>query len=102
MTITFISRHPATIEWAKSKDITIDFWESHLHSASQFKEGDTVIGTLPIQLVAELNTRGVEYIHFSLSIPEHLRGVELTTIQLEQCLPQLQSYSVIKCEPSIY
>lgn len=96
MTVTFISRHPATIKWAKSKNIAIDQWKSHLHSISEFNEGDTVIGTLPIQLVFELNARGVEYIHFSLSIPEHLRGAELTAAQLEQCLPNLQSYSVIK------
>lgn len=40
--------------------------------------GDNILGTLPINLVAEVNARGGHYFHLTLELPADARGKELT------------------------
>lgn len=47
MTDWFVSRHQATVDWAKGQQITANF-VSHLDIA-KVQENDRVHGTLPIQ-----------------------------------------------------
>lgn len=45
--------------------------------------GDTVIGNLPISLIATLNAKGADYLHLEMSVPFEYRGVELSVEQME-------------------
>lgn len=97
MTTYFISRHMGAVEWAKANNIAFDMHLEHLLSVDALKSGDTVIGTLPINLIAQINALGVRYIHLSLEIPPELRGVELNVEQLNECRATLQAFYVQKC-----
>ncbi len=95
MTTWFVSRHPASREWALEHDIHADHWVSHLDAGLPVP-GDTVIGTLPINMVHGLNQRGVRYIHLSMIIPEEWRGEELTLAELNDCELHLRQFIVME------
>lgn len=97
MTNFFVSRHEGAQMWLQTHAEMIEAplkMVPHLQPA-QTQAGDTVIGTLPIQLVADLNNRGVRYWHLALDIPEHLRGKELSVDQMEACHARLIEYRVV-------
>lgn len=96
MTVYFITRHPGALEWAKQSNITFDVHATHLFSLERFQAGDKVIGTLPINLIYQLNQAGVRYFHLSLVVPSELRGVELNAKQLVECQASLEEYVVCK------
>ncbi len=56
MTTYFVTRHPGAWEWAQQQGITVDTQVDHLDVA-QVKVGDVVIGTLSVNLVAEVCAR---------------------------------------------
>lgn len=95
----FISRHSATAAWAEKQGLCIDTWLTHLSDSSMLQAGDVVFGTLPIQLVAELTAKGVHYGHFSLTMPPHLRGVELDEATLAECDPKIVFFEVKESAP---
>lgn len=94
MTTYFITRHLGAIQWANANDISYDKHLTHLDDISSLKAGDRVIGTLPINIVYELNQMGVRYQHLSLTIPPHLRGVELDIDGLLACDAHIKEYVV--------
>lgn len=96
MTTYFITRHPGALQWAKQNNLHYDVHSEHLLSLSQLQAGDTVVGTLPINMVYELNKKQVGYVHLSLEIPVSLRGVELTVKQLNECNATLEKFEVMK------
>lgn len=65
----------------------------HLDPA-QVQAGDTVIGTLPIQLAAQICARGAAYWHLSLEMPANKRGQELSAAELEALGASLQRFNV--------
>jgi CRISPR-associated protein Csx16 len=77
MTNWFITRHPGAIEWAARRGLTVDRLIPHLDPAD-IRPGDTVIGSLPVNLAAEVCAGGARYLHLSLDLPEDARGIELT------------------------
>lgn len=87
-----VSRHPGTLAWFAEKGIHIDNVIEHLDN-QQLRAGDRVIGTLPIHLIADLNTQGVEYVHLALTVPRELRGKELSANDMESCNPRLEIFS---------
>ena len=93
MAIWFVSRHPGAITWAKQQKLSIDHWIDHLDS-EQLSPGDKVIGSLPVNLAAQLCAAGIEYWHLSLHIPKALRGIELTAQQLQQLDAQLEAFHI--------
>ncbi len=93
MTTWFISRHPGAIEWAERKGLPIDHYVVHADPL-QIQPGDTVIGGLPVGLVAAVCARGARYLHLTLDLPAHLRGRELSADQLEQLDARLEEYQV--------
>ena len=95
MTTYFITRHPGAIAWAKLQGIIIDQQLTHL-DINDIQPGDTVIGSLPVNLAAEVCQRGANYLHMSLSVPENWRGRELSVEQMVQCGAQLENYVVSK------
>tara|TARA_R100000935_G_scaffold58834_1_gene98399 strand:+ start:10281 stop:10589 length:309 start_codon:yes stop_codon:yes gene_type:complete len=94
MSIYLISRHKGAVEWMNHTGNHYDKHLTHLDNYSQLSEGDIIVGSLPINLVADLAERSVGYIHLSLYIPEHLRGIELSAKQLSQLDAKLEAYSV--------
>ena len=82
MTTYFISRHPGAIEWAARQKIPVDQRLAHLNPAT-IKAGDTVIGSLPVNLAAKVCAAGAAYWHLSLELPAEMRGRELTAEQME-------------------
>lgn len=101
MATYFISRHPAALAWVNKQNIKIDHWLEHLLDLSLFVSGDVVLGTLPIQLVAALNQKGVQYGHFSLTVPPQWRGAELNLKQVLDCNPEITYFHVEQVEDSV-
>ncbi len=95
MTTYFITRHPGAIAWAKQQGISVDRQIAHL-VINDIKSGDTVIGSLPVNLAAEICQRGAAYIHMTLNVPEHWRGKELTAEQMIECGACLEGYTLKK------
>ncbi|MPX29511.1 CRISPR-associated protein Csx16 [Moraxella catarrhalis] len=96
MTTYFITRHHGAIDWADANDVHFDMHLEHLLSLDELNTGDVIIGTLPINIVCQINELGVDYIHLSLNIPPHLRGVELNATQLDECQASLERFAVTR------
>jgi CRISPR-associated protein Csx16 len=97
MTIYFITRHPGAIDWARQQGIVIDRQIAHL-DIDMIDSGDTVVGSLPVNLAAEVCEKGAAYIHLSLRIPEHWRGRELTPEQMTAFGAKLERYRLQKSD----
>ena len=79
----FISRHPGAIEWAARHGIMGAELVHHFDPES-IEPDDVVIGTLPINLVAAVNSRGGIYQHLSMDLPPKARGKELSTDDMDK------------------
>lgn len=93
MTIWFVSRHPGAIEWAQRRGMTVDRWAPHLDVA-EIRAGDTVIGTLPVNLAAAVCAKGAIYLNLSLNLPHAWRGRELTADELEAADARLEQFVI--------
>lgn len=93
MTTYFVSRHPGARQWAGRRGIAVDKVLAHLDPA-QVASGDTVIGTLPVNLAAEVCVRGARYLNLSLDLPADARGRELTADELESNGARLEPFLV--------
>lgn len=92
---TFIvTRHQGAVDWLKQQGIIVQQHVTHLNLAI-LKPNDTVIGSLPVQMVAQLTAKNVRYIHLSLTVPEHLRGTELSIEQMQECNVKLEEISAV-------
>lgn len=95
VTTWFVSRHPGAVEWAKAYGLAIDRWTGHL-DAAQVASGDTVIGTLPVNLAAAVCDRGARYLHLSLEVPAQWRGKELTAEDLRVNCAKLKEFRIVE------
>jgi CRISPR-associated protein Csx16 len=93
VTTWFISRHPGAVEWVRRRGLPVDQYVAHLDTA-HVQPGDTVIGSLPVNLAAAICERGARYLHLSLELPAALRGQELSADQLEDLGAEVQEYRV--------
>lgn len=93
MTTWFISRHPGAIEWARQQNLHVDEYVAHLDTA-RIRAGDTVIGSLPVNLAAQVCETGAHYLHVSVALPANLRGVELSAEQLAELGARLRAFDV--------
>jgi CRISPR-associated protein Csx16 len=93
MTIWFITRHPGALEWMQSHRIPFDRHESHLDLA-KICAGDTVIGSLPVNLAAEVCAQGAVYQHLSLRLKSADRGRELSVAELDSYEATLHCYDI--------
>ncbi len=93
MTTYFISRHPGARTWVLRQGISVDQFVDHLE-LDRLCPGDTVIGTLPVNLIALLQRMDVRYFHLSLAIPAGLRGKELSAEQLDTFGARLTAYRI--------
>lgn len=93
MTTYFISRHPGAIEWAARQHMQVDRRIAHL-DPTIVKAGDTVIGSLPVNLAAQVCAKGAAYWHLSLELPAELRGQELSADDLAQRGARVEQFNV--------
>jgi CRISPR-associated protein Csx16 len=93
MTTYFVTRHPGARAWALEEGISVDDVIDHLDPTG-IQPGDTVIGSLPVNLAAEVCDRGGVYLHLSLDLPAELRGRELTVEQMRACDARIERYLV--------
>ncbi|MEQ3529216.1 MULTISPECIES: CRISPR-associated protein Csx16 [unclassified Pseudoalteromonas] len=88
----FISRHSGAIQWAK-QHLHIDRFITHLN-INEIQAGDEVYGTLPVNLAAQCCKKGALYFHLNLTLPEELRGKELTHTQMETLDANVTQYDI--------
>ncbi|MFB1487680.1 MULTISPECIES: CRISPR-associated protein Csx16 [unclassified Thiocapsa] len=93
MTTYFVSRHPGARDWAAEEGITVDEVIDHL-DPTIIAPGDILIGSLPVNLAAEVCTRGARYLNLSLDLPATLRGVELSAEQMRACGARVEEYRI--------
>ncbi|MGZ8226250.1 MAG: CRISPR-associated protein Csx16 [Methylococcaceae bacterium] len=95
MTTYLITRHPGAIAWANQQGLTIDRQLEHLDMV-QIQPGDTVIGSLPVNMAADVCERQAHYIHLILELPFTWRGKELSVDEMNRFGAKLQQYQVNK------
>lgn len=93
MTIWFVSRHPGALEWMRRKGPRFDRHVLHL-DPDDVEPGDTVFGSLPVNLAAEICLRGASYWDLSLCLPYAARGRELTVEELERYSARLERFEI--------
>ena len=93
MTTFFVTRHPGAIAWAARQGLVVDRQVAHLDPAD-IQPGDTVIGTLPVNLAAQVCARGARFFNLSLDVPPEARGRELSADDLERFGARLEAYDV--------
>jgi len=94
-----VTRHSGAKDWLINQGFSTDRLVSHL-ATSEVMSGDTVIGTLPINLVAELCAKGVRYFHLELAVPPEWRGKELSALQMEQFNANITEYTASRIPPN--
>ena len=92
MTTYFISRHPGAAAWAEAEGFHVDERLAHF-DVNSVQPGDRVLGTLPINLVAEMNARGGTYFHLTLDLPADARGKELTADDMRNFGARLEGFA---------
>lgn len=90
----FISRHPGAFAWANTQGFQVDECLAHF-DVNFIQSGDTVIGTLPVNLIAQVNERGGRYFHLALELPAEMRGQELSAEQMQAFGAQLKEFKAI-------
>lgn len=95
MTTWFVSRHPGALDWMQRQGIGFDQHVAHIE-AERIAAGDKVIGSLPVNLAAEVCARGAEYWHLSLQLASNDRGRELSADELQCYGASLERFEVRK------
>lgn len=91
MTTWFVTRHPGARDWARRRGLAVDCFVEHFDPAI-VRPSDIVIGTLPVNLIASICTKGCRYMHLTLELSPELRGRELSADELEACNAHLTPY----------
>ncbi len=94
--IYLVTRHPGTLEWLRCQVTEPAAHLEHLVRIDAVDHGDTVIGTLPINLVEAVCRRGARYLHLEIDLPQALRGQELSARQLTELGAELVEYFVFQ------
>jgi CRISPR-associated protein Csx16 len=93
MTTLFVTRHAGAVEWARRHQFGVAQVVPHL-ALTQVQAGDTVIGTLPVNLAAQVCAKGAAYWHLSLTLTAEERGLELSADDMERLGAQVQLFDI--------
>ena len=93
MTTFFVTRHEGAKAWAEEEGFSIDELIEHLNPA-KIRPGDRVLGSLPVNLAAEVCARGGRYFHLRLVLPPEWRGRELTVADMHRFGAGLEEFRV--------
>ncbi|MFZ5834780.1 MAG: CRISPR-associated protein Csx16 [Pseudomonadota bacterium] len=93
MTIYLVTRHPGAADWAMAQGHGDAAIIDHLDTGL-VQPGDIVLGTLPVNLAADVCQRGGRYFHLSLLLPQELRGHELSAAEMNSLGAKLVEYVV--------
>lgn len=91
MTSYFVTGHPSALAWAAGEGI-VATPVSHWGPQVRVRDGDVVMGTLPVQIIAELTARGVRYLHLELDLPEGMRQQPLTVADMKRFGARLSEF----------
>lgn len=95
MTIWFVTRHAGAVQWAVDAGVQVaSNGVVDSLDPEQVMSGDTVVGTLPINLAARVIARGAEYLHLALELPLEARGRELTADEMRRYGARLERYDI--------
>ncbi len=94
MTTFFVARHKGAVDWARRRGIEARH-VTHLDPET-IKPGDTVLGTLPVSVAAQVCANGGRYVHLTLDTPPEHRGRELTADDMDAFGAVLEEYDVRK------
>lgn len=97
VTTYFVTRHRGARVWAAEEGIIVDEAIEHL-DPRKLQAGDIVIGSLPVNLAAEVCARGGRYLHLTLEVPPAWRGIELTTEDMRRFGARVEEYGVKRME----
>ncbi len=93
MTTWFVSRHDAALQWMQQRGHAFDRHVTHLDPIHVLP-GDAVIGTLPVNLAAQVCARGAAYWHLALATPADARGRELSMQEMQALGATLQRFFI--------
>lgn len=93
MTRWFVSRHPGAKAWAKETGVEVDRWVEHL-DPQEVNSGDVVMGTLPVNLAAEVCAHGARFEALCLDMGRADRGRELDAGKVSRLNGRLVAYRV--------
>ena len=93
MATFFVSRHPGALQWMQQYGPAFDCHVAHLDPA-EVQSGDTVIGTLPVHLAAQVCARGAAYWHLALEVSAASRGRDLSADELQALGATLQRFHI--------
>lgn len=88
-----VTRHAGALDWISRQGLKVDHVVEHL-DPQEVRHGDCVIGTLPVNLAAEVCERGGSYFHLSIRVPRDLRGRELSADQMQKLSVSLERFHV--------
>lgn len=94
MTTYYITRHAGAVEWAAQQGLHIDQFVPHLDPAV-VHQGDTVIGSLPVNLAAQVCAAGAAYWHLSVELTAELRGRELSAADMHTLGARIEPFLVL-------
>lgn len=93
--VTIVTRHKGAVEWLNRKGISSKVKEHFTNEDMQLVDSSTtIIGVLPAEMVAEINSRGGNFIALNLNVPQNLQKQELTADIMEELGASLSGYSV--------
>ena len=102
--VFFVSRHEGARHWARIQTRlgqlapAITDYVDEL-DPEQVRPGDTVMGTLPVHLAAQVCARGGRFVSLDLQLPPAMRGRELSATEMQHCRASLIRYDVRPVQP---
>lgn len=90
-----VTRHSGAVFWARDAGIQVsDRGIVASLDPALLNAGDQVIGTLPINIAAEVIRRGATYCHLALELPAEARGKELSPEEMRLYGAKLENYHI--------
>ncbi|WP_172202825.1 CRISPR-associated protein Csx16 [Niveibacterium sp. COAC-50] len=91
----FVSRHPGAVFWARDAGVKVN--DSGIVGdldVQNVSPGDVVVGTLPMNLAADVLAKGAKYLHLALNLPADARGRDLTADEMRTFGARLEEYEI--------